>query len=109
MHELLKELDEGRNSPVTVWEDNQGVASWRNSWITRAMYVAVGFNFLKDLVQSGTLCVNYCSTDEMLAYIFTKPFLHLKFEKHRAGLAIKSVRQRKPDLGNLVASIKGAC
>jgi hypothetical protein len=61
-------------APTTLFCDNQGPISLAKNPIHHAKtkHVDVQLHFIRDQVEKGTMKVEYCPTDDMLADIITK-------------------------------------
>lgn len=84
---LLKELNCEQQDTV-VREDNQGAVLWSSEGIRHAKHVSIRRNFVKEHVYSGKIRIQYFPTSEMVAHIFTKPLLWVKFDNHRESLGL---------------------
>lgn len=74
--------------PSEVNVDNQSVIVTLNGQKcpTRTKHIEVRFHWLKEQIGNGEFHVTYCSTDNNVADIFTKPLGKLLFYKHREQL-----------------------
>ena len=75
--------------PIIVHQDNQSTIKLihngrSNSDLTR--HIAIGYYWLKDLIERGIIKVVYCPTEEMVADIFTKPLQGSTFEYFRGKI-----------------------
>lgn len=57
--------------PSTVYEDNTGVLDWSHG-TRRAKHIELKYHFVVQAIESGEAILKYCTTDAMLADIFTK-------------------------------------
>ena len=81
---LLAELNYAQDSTL-VYNDNQAcLASIRNpgSHHQRLKHVDIKYHFLREVVQDGTLALDYISTSDNLADILTKPLQPIVFSRH---------------------------
>jgi hypothetical protein len=70
---------------VKVLQDNKSaimIAEQGEGYTTKSKHFFVRFNFLKDLIDLGTLFIEYCPTEDMVADFLTKslpaePLFHL--------------------------------
>lgn len=88
---LMTEFDTQTGQlPVTINEDNQAalqlVADQRFS--ERTKHVAIRHFFVREQAACGTIKVKYCSTEHMLADMFTKPLGRVIFERLRAAIGL---------------------
>jgi hypothetical protein len=63
----------------------------------RSKHIEICYHYIHDMVQRGTLNLQYVSTDEHVADVLTKPLSHVKFEHFRDKLGI--VRKDLPRKG----------
>ena len=85
---LLNELGVSVQRP-TLWCDNLG-ATYLAAYPVfhaRTKHVEVDFHFVRERVASGQLCVQFISTADQIADVFTKPlssqrFLFLRSKLH---------------------------
>lgn len=54
----------------------------------KSKHIGVRFHYLRELVNSETVKLEYCATRNQVADIFTKPLKLEQFEKLRASLGI---------------------
>jgi hypothetical protein len=54
----------------------------------RSKRIEIRYHFIRDMVQRGALKLQYISTDEQVADVFTKPLSRVKFEHFRDKLGI---------------------
>ena len=75
---------------MTIKEDNESCIklSKNDTSHGRMKHVDLKYHFVRDCVQDGTLILEYCSTDEMLADMFTKPLGFRQFTYLREKMNI---------------------
>ena len=85
---LLEDLEFPQRGPTLMHEDNQGaVCLMKNNVMhSRAKHIDVRYHFIRELVGSKVVNVQYCRTDDNVADIMTKLLPRPLFEKHRARL-----------------------
>lgn len=75
---------------VLIHEDNQSCIKLTERWEhKRLTHVDVKYNFVKVLVNSNEITVNYINTNEQVADILTKQRCGEKFNKHRFNLGLR--------------------
>ena len=84
---LVSELDSKNKKSLIIYEDNQSSIKLCSNHIhnDRSKHIDVRLFFLRDLVNNGVLTINYISTKDQIADIFTKALLselHHKFVQH---------------------------
>ena len=76
--------------PTTILEDNQSsIAIAKNpQFHGRAKHIDIKHHFIRDQVSIGSIELQYCPTNEMLADVLTKGLAHEKFSilRERAGV-----------------------
>ena len=76
--------------PTTILEDNQSsIAMAKNpQFHGRAKHIDIKHHFIRDQVSIGSIELQYCPTNEMLADVLTKGLAHEKFSilRERAGV-----------------------
>ncbi|XP_019173479.1 PREDICTED: uncharacterized protein LOC109169035 [Ipomoea nil] len=72
---LLRELGMHSGQSATLWCDNLGATYLCANPVfhARTKHVEIDYHFVRDKVASGDFVVNYVSTTDQLADIFTKP------------------------------------
>lgn len=93
MRSLLKDFDEKTLGATKIFEDNQGAITWSREGVRSAKHVSIRMNFVKQQCDAGTILLEYCSTERMIAEILTKPLGRIKFEYHRDALGIRDANQ----------------
>ncbi|KAJ0493560.1 putative RNA-directed DNA polymerase [Helianthus annuus] len=86
---LLRELGLNSEAP-TLWCDNLGTTYLTANPVfhARTKHVEVDYHFVREQVTQGHLKVNFISTEDQIADIFTKPLASQKFEFLRSKLQI---------------------
>ena len=81
LRRLLSEMGCADQGPTLILEDNQGaIAMTENERITpRTKHISVKYHFVRHAVKKGTIVIEYCPTEEMLADIMTKALSPSKF------------------------------
>ena len=71
---LLRDLGMSKYAPTTLFCDNQGAISLAKNPTHHAKtkHVDVQLHFIRDHIEKGTIKVEYCPTEDMLADIMTK-------------------------------------
>jgi hypothetical protein len=101
MHEILYlqalivELYELIIPPIPVYCDNQGAIALatNNKFHARTKHIDIQYHYVRSLVQSGLLDLQYCLTEDNIADIFTKVLLRLRLTKLRAGLRLDTAHR----------------
>ncbi|KAH9112159.1 hypothetical protein AeMF1_013477 [Aphanomyces euteiches] len=88
LHELLHEMKVKIDLPIEMFVDNQSAIQVARAAAThsRTKHIRLRFHFLKELVAENVVCLQYTSTKDQIADIFTKVQTREMFEAHRARL-----------------------
>jgi hypothetical protein len=93
MRRVLYNVKLLKAGPTTIYEDNQGTIAAAQqdpgTVASKSKHIAVRYFFIREHVECEDVEVIYCSTDEMIADIFTKPLGNTKFLKFRAMLGVQ--------------------
>ena len=54
----------------------------------KSKHVEIKYHYIEDMVQRKAIHVQYLSTHEKVAYVFTKPLAKMKFEYFRERLGL---------------------
>jgi hypothetical protein len=70
--------------------DNQSCIKMTESCVfhDKSKYIEIRYHYIRDMVQRGSINLQYVSTDEHVAYVLTKPLSHVKFEHFRDKLGV---------------------
>lgn len=90
LNQLLSEINQDIQHPITIYEDNQScryrIMNGNSS--NRTKHIDIKCHFIRDNVQNGLISCLYCPSEDMIADILTKPLQRIKFEKLRSGLKL---------------------
>ncbi|KAI9200747.1 hypothetical protein LWI28_012696 [Acer negundo] len=90
LRRILEDMKQHQKVPTVVHCDNHStIAMTRNSvFHSCTRHIETRFHFIRELVDKGSIKMSYCSTDEQLADIFTKPLGSKKFVYFRDMLGV---------------------
>jgi len=93
LRRLLADLDGDTRKPVTIYEYNQSAIAMsqnisQNTEQKRRKYINVRQHFFQEAVQDGTISIQYCPTNQMVADILTKPLTRGQSKTHRTRLGL---------------------
>ena len=82
LRHLQEELGVTNTGPTLIFEDNQGAISMAKNPVfhKRTKHVQIRYHFVREAVEQGTITLEYCRTDDMLADSFTKALARDQFE-----------------------------
>ena len=83
LEQLLEGIDDYKYTQTIVYEDNQGTIALAKNPVSRqrCKHVDIKYHFIRSNVNEGKVTLVYCSTEEMVADIMTKPVTKLKLKK----------------------------
>ena len=90
LRHLQEELGVTNTDLTLIFEDNQGAISMAKNPVfhKRTKHVQNRYHFVREAVEQGTITLEYCRTDDMLADSFTKALARDQFKKLRAGIGL---------------------
>ena len=90
LQSLMKDPEMSQYAPTVLYCDNQGAISLAKNPTHHAKtkHVDVQLHFIRDHVEKGTIKVEYCPTEDMLADIMTKG---LACKRHERLLGLMGV------------------
>lgn len=83
LEHLLKGIDNYKYVQTAVYEDNQGTIALAKNPVSRqrCKHVDIKYHFVRSIVNEDKMCLKYCSTEEMVADIMTKPVSKMRLKK----------------------------
>ena len=90
LRQLTAELGSPPKTATTIFEDNQSAICMTKNpqFHGRAKHIAIKHHFIREQVGNGTIELEYCPTNEMLADMFTKGLSREQFGKLRLQAGI---------------------
>jgi hypothetical protein len=90
---LLGEMGVTQAKATVIFEDNQAALALARDpqFHARSKHFDVQNHFIREKIENSTIEPIYCSTDDQLADIFTKPLARPKHEKFTRGLGLLPV------------------
>ena len=75
LRQLLSEVEQEQKK-IVIYEDNQSTIclSKNPQFHGRSKHIAIKYHFIRDQVKDGTVDLNYCKTEEMLADVSLKVY-----------------------------------
>ena len=92
MQKLL--LDYGiRQEHLTIYCDNTSAINISKNHVqhSRTKHIKIQHHFIRELVEDGTLTLEFIHTDDQKADLFTKPFDRKRFEFLRQNITVISM------------------
>eukprot|EP00253_Pinus_taeda_P028262 PITA_28262 len=93
LRQILSEFGFEQQHPTTLWCDNQSAIQLCKDPVQhqRSKHIELNMHFIRKLIHDHVLEVQYCSTDDQVADIFTKALTEAKFTKLRYMLGVQEV------------------
>eukprot|EP00253_Pinus_taeda_P006312 PITA_06312 len=93
LRQILSELGFEQQHPTTLWCDNQSAIQLCKDPVQhqRSKHIELHMHVIRKLIHDHVLEVQYCSTDDQVADIFTKALTEAKFTKLRYMLGVQEV------------------
>eukprot|EP00253_Pinus_taeda_P027641 PITA_27641 len=93
LRQILSELGFEQQHPTTLWCDNQSAIQLCKDPVQhqRSKHIELHMHVIRKLIHDHVLEVQYCSTDDQVADIFTKALTEAKFTKLRYMLGVQGV------------------
>ena len=88
--QLQEKLGVTEAGPTLIYKDNQGATSMAKNPVfhKRTKHVQIRYHFVREAVEQGTITLEYCRTDEMLADSFSKALARDQFKKLRVRIGL---------------------
>eukprot|EP00253_Pinus_taeda_P013652 PITA_13652 len=93
LRQILSEFGFEQQHPTTLWCDNQSAIQLCKDPVQhqRSKHIELHMHLIRKLIHDHVLEVQYCSTDDQVADIFTKALTEAKFTKLRYMLGVQEV------------------
>eukprot|EP00253_Pinus_taeda_P030977 PITA_30977 len=93
LRQILSEFSFQRKLPITLWCDNQSaIQPCKDKFQHQhGKHIELHMHFIIKLIHDHVLEVQYCSTDDQVADIFTKALTEAKFTKLRFMVGVQEV------------------
>eukprot|EP00253_Pinus_taeda_P008301 PITA_08301 len=93
LRQILSEFGFEQQHPTTLWCDNQSAIQLCKDPVQhqRSKHIELHMHFIRKLIHDHVLEVQYYSTDDQVADIFTKALTEAKFTKLRYMLGVQEV------------------
>ena len=88
MRQLTALLGDRPQEAVTVFEDNQSAICMTG----RSKHISIKYHFIRDQVDKGSVKLQYCPTEDMVADMLTKGLPKEQFAKLRSMAGVISLR-----------------
>eukprot|EP00253_Pinus_taeda_P012465 PITA_12465 len=93
LRQILSKFGFQQQHPTTLWCDNQSAIQLCKDRVQhqRSKHIELHMHFIRKLIHDHVLEVQYCSTDDQVADIFTKALTEAKFTKLRFMVGVQEV------------------
>jgi hypothetical protein len=90
LRSLLHDLGYPQLEATTIFEDNQSCIALAKNPVfhTRTKHLDIKAHFVRQKVQTNEISLQYCSTEDMVADMLTKPLAKTKLHKLRASAGL---------------------
>ena len=90
LYTLLTELNSPPTTATIIHADNQGCIALANNPVShlRAKHIDIRHHFIQERIECRKITLNYVSTKDMLANIFTKALPHEAFKRFQTLLGV---------------------
>eukprot|EP00253_Pinus_taeda_P026293 PITA_26293 len=91
--QILSEFGFQQQDPTTLWCDNQSAIQLCKDLVQHQhrKHIELHMHFIRKLIHDHVIEVQYCSTDDQVADIFTKSLTEVKFTKLRFMVGVQEV------------------
>ena len=83
------------SKPGILYEDNQS-AICKTQFHGWCKHISIKYHFIRDEARKGTINIQYCRTDNMIADMLTKGPYAERFAKLREMAGLKELKQYDP-------------
>ena len=82
LEQMLDNLDKYKYTKTKIYEDNQGTIAIARNPVhrQRCKHIDIKYHFIREVVNSGKVILEYLPTDEMTADLMTKPATRIKLQ-----------------------------
>ena len=97
LNRLLAELLQKETSkPAVIYQDNKSAICMAKNpqFHGRSKHIAIKYHFIRDETKNGTIDVQYCRTEDMVADMLTKGLYAERFVKLREMAGVKELHQQ---------------
>eukprot|EP00253_Pinus_taeda_P025381 PITA_25381 len=93
LRQILSDFGFEQQHPTTLWCDNQSAIQLCKDPVQhqRSKHIELHMHFIRKLIHDHVLEVQYCSTDDQVADIFTKALTEAKFTELRFMVGVQEV------------------
>ena len=97
LRNIFKDMGEKQSGPTTINCDNKSaIAMMKNPvHLSRTRHVAIKYHFIKEAETKMKIQLEYCTTEDQMADIFTKALPKPRFELLRAMLGVTEFASRR--------------
>ena len=89
---MLEDLNHHQNLPTIIKCDNKSVMALAKNPVFhgRSKHIELHYHYVRDLVKKNEIELQFCKSEEQVAYIFTKPLKAELFKNFKSMLEIAS-------------------
>ena len=92
LRQMLSDIGHSPPSSTPLRCDNQSAISLAKDYVqhNNSKHIAVHYHYVRHEVRKGTIMIEYCPSDQMIADIFTKGLNEAHFSRLRSDLGVAS-------------------
>lgn len=89
LQRILEDMNQKQKATIIYCDNQSTIAMTKNPvYHNRTRHIKTRHHFIRELVSKGSIQIMYCSTNDQLADMFTKPLLAAKFEYFREMIGV---------------------
>ncbi|XP_046858511.1 secreted RxLR effector protein 161-like [Xenia sp. Carnegie-2017] len=90
---LLRDLNFTQKEPTMIKEDNQGAISLSKNqkYHPRTKHIDIKYHFIRDKVLKKEIALEYCTSQQMVADMLTKPLGKTVFQRMRSNMGVTNI------------------
>ena len=93
LRRLLSDFKFCQEEPTVIKEDNQGTIAIARNPVShsRTKHIDIKYHYVRETILDGYVTLEYCSTEQMIADLLTKPLTRDRFETLRNLMGLESL------------------
>ena len=90
MRRTLSELQHEKNEPNPIFSDNNSTIALSRNHVfhKRSKHIDTRYHFIRELIKNNEISVEFCTSRNQFADLFTKPLGKDLFELHRKNIGV---------------------
>ena len=93
LRRILEDMNEKQDGPTTIHCDNKSAIAMAKNPVhhQRTKHIAIKYHFIREAEAAKQIQLEYCTTKQQVADIFTKALPKVKFEQLRTMLGVSKI------------------